>query len=329
MTIQIEEISNLKAAWADFWPLHDALQQYHAGLNGRARRPNAEAGSRSRLVRLLASKPSKVLLARDGGVAVGIGTARLVEGGWSLQEPVGHLSDFYIWPANRGSRLVFEILRRMEDWLRANGRPHSEHGSMTASSRTIRLSRHLGYRPYLESLRRDAAAALSEHDAEDSAAGTKALLIRRITDLGLDWPKIWPFLERLDQHRQTFEPCELPPNREQFRREEIETALAKKSLLLLVERDGEPCGVAMGQVVENPSITLETVGLISNFLIDGPQTETGLRRQTREKLETWLTGKGVDVLETQILARDQTERSLWTDRSYESYKFELRKDLLA
>lgn len=332
MSHQIEEVLDLETTWSDYWPLHDALQEYHAGLGDGRRRLNAEAGSRRRLAKLFAAKPSKVLLAWDGETPVGMASARLVRGGWTGQEAVGHLSDFYIRPQARGTPLVFEFLRRLEDWIRQDGRRFSEHGSIKASERTIRLSVHRGYKPYLESFRREASLSQPGSKAGSDAADDDSYLVCKVTDLEADWTKIWPLLQEHDRKRLAIEPCELAADRQEFRHQEMRSALAAKSLLLVVEKDRQLIAFARGRVVENPSITQERVGLISDLVVQnhiggGESAASAASWRLFYHLEDWLLKKGAGILETQVLARDDQAGQSLKEAGYSSHKYELRKDL--
>ncbi len=328
MVLTLEEISDIEAAWAELWPLHDALQKYHVGLTGGVQRPNADAGSRRRIVKALESEPRITLLVRDGSTAVGTGMGRLREGGWSGQEPVGVLSNFYIQPESRGTTVILEMHRRIEAWLRESGQRLAERGVLAPNKRTLRLWTHLGFEPYLETLRRDVSEARRGPRFDPGVLDSGGFSVAKVTDLGLDWPRIWPLLDQLDRKWRVIEPCELPANREQFRRQEIEKAMSGKARLLLAEHDGKPCGIAMARLIKNPAIFVERVGRISNFFIEKPQRGTALFWSLLDQLEGWLEKKGADTFETDVLVKNQRVSRLWSEIGYEPYMVGLRKELL-
>ena len=207
MALTIDEVDDIEAVWADFWPLSDELQEYHAQLTGGVRRPNSEAGSRRRVLQRPESDQRLLMLVRDRGTAVGTGMGRLIEGGWSRQEEVGQLNIFYLRPDSRGSTMVLEMQRRIEDCLRENGQRYAERGVHAPNTRALRLWNHLGFEPYRETSRRN--SSISRHgprfDSAELANG--GFSITKITDLAVDWPRIWPLLQRLDQELQEIEPC--------------------------------------------------------------------------------------------------------------------------
>lgn len=328
MTLKIEQIENIDAAWQDFWPLIDGLQEFHAELLGAVRRPNTEAGSRKRFTKRVDAQSSLRLLVRDESTAVGMGMASLTEdGGWSFQEAVGHLSNFFIQPGSRGSTAVLEMHRQVEAWLRDNGQRQAERGVHTANIRAVKLWNHLGFEPYLEILSRDVSKPRRGPRFGGAEPTIDGISIAKVTDLSRDWPRIWPLLDQLDQERLAIEPCVLPANREQFRRQEIEKAMAGRCLLLLAEHEGEPCALAMGRVLKNPTVYVERVGKISDFFIQKPQRGTALFWRLLDRLEGWLEKKGADFYQTDALVKNQRLNRLWKEIGYESSMITLRKDL--
>ena len=327
MTFQIEQIVDIEARWPDVWPFLDAGQAFSRGLTGTPRRPNAEAGSLKRLVKSIAAKPTMALLVRDGSAPVGFGMVQVGAGGWSHQESVAHLSSFYMLPESRGSAAVLAMHRQIETWQRGHGLHSAERDTLTANVRAARLWGHLGFQPYMDSLRRDVSKPRRGPWPASADPEADGFSLTRVTDLAADWPQIWPLLRQLDEERQVIEPSELPPNREQFRRQELEKALEGKSRLLLAKKQDAACGIALGTLLKNRSSGLEQLGIISNFFIEKPSRGTRLFWGMLDELEAWLKRKGAEEFETEALIRNRRNHQLWKQIGYRSRSARLRKNL--
>ncbi len=137
------------------------------------------------------------------------------------------------------------------------------------------------------------------------------ITLRYIDDAGeleAHWAEIWPLMDALDTHRAEFLNRELRPRREEKAYERILSGMENDDHWLQVaeEEDGESW--------RWPSQASPRATSLAFWKLLCP-------------LEDWLVKKGAEVLEAQVLARDDQARQGLKAAGYSSQKYELRKDL--
>jgi ribosomal protein S18 acetylase RimI-like enzyme len=111
---------------------------------------------RSALYRELLARPTSVLLlAEDGGTAVGYGLAYLMEPGerawlddtWSVPGPVGEIESLAVLPSHRGRGLGTRLLAGLEAALLTAGATDLVLGVLPGNAAAVRLYGRHGYLP--------------------------------------------------------------------------------------------------------------------------------------------------------------------------------------
>jgi GNAT superfamily N-acetyltransferase len=115
---EIEEVTNLDAAWSDVEPLMAGLSEYAAALRG-VRRAD---GWRDRLrARALAGPETLTLLARRNGEAVGLLTCGIAYNFLDYDETFAYVDSGFVVEGLRRGGIGRAMLEHAEAWCRRRG----------------------------------------------------------------------------------------------------------------------------------------------------------------------------------------------------------------
>ncbi len=307
----IRQVSDLTKEWPLLWPLILAGDRYHAELIGGQLRANIEHSSQKKLLAMLASNQGIVVLAEEDGELVGIGVGRILT---SLSYPgarVGELSKGFIQPGSRGTGIVLQIGRVLEDWLRSRGVEEATGMVLAQTVRSLRLWRHLGYAEVQQIVRKNADLL-----APGSVSPGAGLQMRRIEDPMAEWPRIWPLLQRRDGGASANWAILSLSDSESSHKERIRLLAAKKSRLLLAESDGQPVGLVFGRVTKNPWLIEERVGIIEDFAISADGEVETVGDFLVAEIQSWFVAKKVDSVQHTVMS---TEVGFWHTRDFSAF----------
>ena len=118
MAIQIEEVSDLRAAWPDIEPLIEGIMEYHRPWDKRT----PVEGWTSRIYEFMNSKESITFLARDeSGRALGFINGAMRSDSGIFREPFVFVNNAYVDEAARSQGVGSELMRRVEEWAHSAG----------------------------------------------------------------------------------------------------------------------------------------------------------------------------------------------------------------
>ena len=134
------------------------LQDYESGFEPNRRRDPAFAADHWRDVQdICAQKHGAILIAEQGGAAVGWAFAHEAQGELFIREPErrhGFLAEIFVDPAARGAGVGKALIEGVEAWSRGRGHKLLTIGVLARNARAIRSYEGSGYAPYVVTMRR-------------------------------------------------------------------------------------------------------------------------------------------------------------------------------
>ncbi len=116
MEIEIEEITDLEAAWPEVAPLLLALHEHHTPITGIEMLDEWEERQRSHIA---TGEDALILIARTGDRAIGFVNAQISHNPGILREHFGFIHNMYVDAELRGEGLGRRLLNAIEDWCRS------------------------------------------------------------------------------------------------------------------------------------------------------------------------------------------------------------------
>ncbi|MGE0058864.1 MAG: N-acetyltransferase family protein, partial [Dehalococcoidia bacterium] len=153
------------------------------------------------------------------------------------------------------------------------------------------------------------------------------IVIREVTDLDADWPKLRVLLEKLNQHHASIAERVLSPDREANTQKELAQELERgEALVMLAEDHGEAIATSSAELGERHADGSRT-GFRSKLYVDETYRGRGLPARFEARALPWLRQHGVTDVERWIVAGNERPRQIWTRRGYRPERLLLRKAL--
>lgn len=317
MSIEIRPITDLEADWPLYYALLKALDEHHAEILSRDLRDGLETSLRHSQMRRDNAGNILRLLAVEDGAAIGTGTGRIVEGGWSRQEVIGHLGDFYIRPDRRGSTLVFRMHKLLEDWFCQRGVQAIQRETVVLNSRAIQLWRHLGYLPYIEKMTRP----LVETSMTDEIA------VRRVVDIDRDWDAISVLLRAADTRMSAAAQSAIPEAREDWHRTRLLACLERNGRVMLGESGSEPMGLLVAHLARTPWVSDESKVSIEDLVVASGNNNLEAASGLLSSIAPWARRKGATTMLAEGQITDEEQIGLLVSLGFEPHISTLRKNL--
>jgi GNAT superfamily N-acetyltransferase len=279
---------------------------------------NDSAGKLERVRSMLASDgPYCLLAADDDGAATGLALVEHYRNAWVFEYNVAAIREFIATDSARAALLSAIEVQARGDRLDYVSR------FTGADDPLLPWWYEMGFVEYMAAFRR----AL---DAEGEAAARTAddgIVIRKITDLPADWPKLWPLLEKLNQHHAPLVGRPLLANREEETRRSLERELRDgEAMVMLAEADGAAVATSSAELGEiHPDGS--RLGHRSRLYVEEPYRGRGLSARFEALALPWFRERGVTDVERWIVAGNERPRQIWSARGYRPERLLLRKAL--
>lgn len=114
----IEEVHDIDAAWPELVPLFRGQIDFHLPYKTRTLRPDWEQRWREHLKQ---DANRLLLVAREGGRAVGLVNAYFTDDYGLFTEAFGFIDDAFVLQEARGQGIGTALLEQAESWCRARG----------------------------------------------------------------------------------------------------------------------------------------------------------------------------------------------------------------
>ena len=316
---RITNVNELDAEWTRLGPLFEQFSRHHVLLSGGQPRAHQQDRTLKHLRTGFGDSRSLLVAVENEDALVAMGMGQVGPSGSMPGAQCGHMAGFFVEPRWRGSPLVKRLHENIEAWLRSRGLTWAERSVFAKNERTLALWRHFGFRPYSVIAKRTLAPL-----GPTSSEPTRRLGVRRIENVGEEWPLLAPLIAM--QVRQG--PRFLHPNgdSEYTQRERLmKLSGAAKCRILLAEEDGRPVGFATARLSKNPWFIEERVGVIDDFGVDSATEPPHVADELLREIYKWLMRKGASAAQ-KTLAVGQLP--LWQQRDCEPRFFALRKSLV-
>ncbi|MGE0688563.1 MAG: N-acetyltransferase family protein [Dehalococcoidia bacterium] len=280
-----------------------------------------EEGAAGRLVRIhemLSAGSPYCLLAEDDGAAAGLAVVENYRSAWIFVDYVATIREFLATEDARG-----ELLAAIETRGRADGVNNLSRFT-TAADPLLPWWEEAGFVEFMAAFRRP----LDVEELEvPQAAPDDGIVIREVTDLDADWPKLRVLLEKLNQHHASIAERVLSPDREANTQKELAQELERgEALVMLAEDHGEAIATSSAELGERHADGSRT-GFRSKLYVDEAYRGRGLPARFEARALPWLRQHGVTDVERWIVAGNERPRQIWTRRGYRPERLLLRKAL--
>jgi GNAT superfamily N-acetyltransferase len=279
---------------------------------------DGSAGKLERVREMLAAGGPYCLLASgNDGAATGLALVEHYRNAWVFEYHVAAIREFV---ATESARM--ELLSAIEERARADSLDYVSRFT-GADDPLLPWWYEVGFVEYMAAFHR----AL---DAEGGAATQTAndgIVIRKITELDADWHKLWPLLEKLNEHHAPLVGRPLLANREEETRRSLERELTDgETMVMLAEVDGAAVATSSAELGERHSDGSRT-GHRSRLYVEEPYRGRGLSSRFEALALPWFRERGVTDVERWIVAGNERPRQIWSARGYRPERLLLRKAL--
>lgn len=277
-----------------------------------------EEGAAGRLVRIqemLRTGQPYCLLAENGDAALAV--VENYRSAWIFVDYVATIREFIATEHVRD-----ELLAAIDARGRADGVNNLSRFT-SADDPLLPWWYEAGFVEFMAAFRRP----LEVEEIEVPPGAGDGIVIREVSDLEADWPKLWPLLEKLNQHHASIAGRLLSPDREGNTRKELGEELARGEAIVMVAEDGgEAIATSSAELGERHSDGSRT-GFRSKLYVEETYRGRGLPARFEARALPWLRKHGVTDVERWIVAGNERPRQIWTRHGYRPERLLLRKAL--
>lgn len=99
-------------------------------------------------------------------------------------------------------------------------------------------------------------------------------------------------------------------------------------LVVVGEEGGEVVGYCLAQILERPPIVANRwYGFVQDLAVTATHRDRGVGSALFERVETWFAARGVDRIELNVSAYNETARTFWRRKGFGDYLERLAKPL--
>jgi GNAT superfamily N-acetyltransferase len=271
-----------------------------------------------RLEELLAQEgPYCLFYEADDGSAAGLAVVEHYQSAWIFVDHVAAIREFLADGAAQDV-LLAAITERA-----AGAKIDQLSRFTTADDPLLPWWYEASFVEYMAAFRRPihVEGATSPAPAEDE------IVIRPVTDLDADWPKLWPLFEKLNQHHASLTGRPLNAGREANSRRDLARELESgDALVMLAEADGRAIATSSAELGETHSDGSRT-GFRSRLFVEETWRGRGLSARFEAVALPWFRQHAVSEVERWIVAGNERPRQIWAARGYRPERLLLRKAL--
>jgi GNAT superfamily N-acetyltransferase len=271
----------------------------------------ASGGRLHRVHEMMAGGHPYCLLAEDGEVATGLAAVEHYRSAWIFEDHIAAIREFIARDDARD-----ELLAEITSRGRAAGVDNLSRFT-TADDKLLPWWLANGFVEYMAAFRRE----LVVEEAVTPSPIDDGIVIREVTNIDKDWPKLWPLFEKLNQHHASITGRPLSAKREEDGRSNLAEELAGGEAMVMLAEDG---GVAVA--TSSAELGAHT-GFRSRLYIDEAYRGRGLSMRFEAQALPWFRRHGVTDVERWIVAGNERPRQIWAKRGYRPERLLLRKAL--